>query len=176
MKKILLSIAALSLMLASCSSGDKAKVEHNNLYYFTDYETYLGFGRSVNIQKGEAFSGKCYSKADSSLAFSAGFYMNLGDISAKKLKKVEVTSQMWLSGPECEASLVITIQRGDSTVKWEGFPLKEKIKEFKTWGEMKVSIPLPQNLESYDVMKVYLWNTSNKGVAKIDDLAIQFYE
>lgn len=176
MRNVLLSIAALSLMLASCSSSDKAKEEHNNLYFFTDYENYLGFGKSLNIQKGEAFSGKCYSKADSSKAFSAGFEMALGDISTKKLKKLDVSCQGWLSDSDCEASLVIVIQRGDSAIKWDGFSLKEKLKEYKSWGEMKVTLPLPQNLDKNDVMKIYLWNTNNKGEARIDDLSIQFYE
>ncbi len=177
--KTIFAIAFISLsFFVSCSSGDDSKKdsEHNNLYYFSDFENYLGFGRSTNIQKGEAFSGKCYSKADSSRPFSAGFDMTVSDISSKKLKKVEVTSKAWLSDKDCEALLVIGVQRGDSLVKWEGFPLKEKLKEFKTWDELKGTLLLPQNLESYDVIKVYLWNTKNKGEARIDDIAVQFYE
>lgn len=173
----LLSIAALVFFGSCSSSEDKNEVkEHNNLYFFTNYDALQGFGQSTNIQKGDAFSGKFYSKADAARAFSAGFGMSYENISAKKLKKVDLTSKVWLSGPECEATLVFSVMRGDSAVKWDGFALKEKLKEFKKWDEMKVTIPLPQNLEPYDVFKIYLWNTNNKGEARIDDMEVQFYE
>ena len=174
MKKFLL-VALVIAAFASCSEEEK-KVEHNNLYFANDLENAIGWGTNKITTKGDAHSGKYYSKTDSIQPYSFAFSALLGDISEKKLSKVNVDIWTFVKNEKYKACIAVAVSRNDSTILWESSDLKAFYKEPGVWFKSSGTVKFPNNLEKTDKITVLVWNVDGKSEVRADDFEIQFFE
>ena len=177
MKRIFFCLITL-VILASCSEekSEKKNVEHDDLYFFNDFENVKGWGDALTITKGLAHSGKYFSKTDSINQFSYGFKSIKNSISEKDLKKVTVNVWILAKDPNTKAVLVTQILRNDSNFNWQKSSIKNFIVQPSTWVNMKASFNLPKDIKPKDKILIYVWNSNEKAEVDVDDFEVQFYK
>jgi len=66
----------------------------------------------------------------------------------------------------------------DSTgksIEWIGIPIKEKVKENNKWTEITETFQIPASATPESILKLFVWNASQKNEALLDDFNITFY-
>ncbi len=173
MKKTLFTLLAITVIFG-CSNSDK-KVLHNNLYFSNDLESVKGWMEYNTLRQGNAHSGNYYSTTDSAWQFSQTFVLHAGEISAKPLKKVDVSVWANVSKDHFNGCIVTCITRNDSTIFWASSDLKNFYKKTGEWFQANASFNLPASIIQSDKVKIYVWNVDGKSEIKMDDMEIQFY-
>ncbi len=127
--------------------------------------------------KGKAFSGDYFSSTDSSAQYSFGFKGAFPKACQNKNLSLIIKSKVRAGIKAKNASIVISVSYGDSTVLWKGFDIPDSLRRNSSWSEIKNEINLPRSITNAPAtLSVYLWNKDGSGNFDIDDFQIDFKE
>ncbi|MCH2044059.1 MAG: hypothetical protein MK212_07935 [Saprospiraceae bacterium] len=129
--------------------------EENNKQYWSEINTTL-------ISE-DAFNGN-HSFIVKPETFSATFVYPLDSLLGKELK---VETDCWLKGGCYEQStminLVISVEHEGQSLVWRAVPMGNQFIDARQWNHLRNFISY-KNTRSKAILKVYLWNTSDKKV------------
>jgi hypothetical protein len=183
MKKIMFVLGLAVLFIAACNdpqsgTGTDAEknTEHNDLYFSNDLENLGLWSLKSDVSRGAGHSGKYFSRADVNSPYSFGLNAEVGDLTSKKIKKVDATVWVSVANKDYEGGLICSVIRGDSSIFWSSNSLKDYVTDPGVWYEVKGSFNLPQDLQSTDRIALYVWNSGSKCDINTDDFEFQFSE
>lgn len=174
MKKIA-SLLVLSL-LGACSSDEGAATatDSANLITFNDFESGGGWVHDPSlIEQGRAHSGQYSIKVDKDHPFSLTYDMPLGKISSHKFKTIRV--EAWAFMPSDKATGNIGIQVMTPTneqVYGDGLRLPDVVKTYNKWVLVSKDFTLPDNINSNQHLKVFLWRADATDDVLLDDVKV----
>ena len=65
----------------------------------------------------------------------------------------------------------MSIDLEGKNINWQGIPQEGKLKEINKWVKVNDTFEIPANIESKDVLSLFVWNTSKEEIL-VDDFEI----
>jgi len=126
---------------------------------------------------GLAYTGNMFSRTDSAHLYGIGYKGAVPETFEAGSLRINISAYVRIIGQDGRASLVISVQKGDSSVYWENRQILPRVPEQATWTEIKDEISIPANLtgKGYTLL-IYFWNETANLICDIDDLKIRFSE
>lgn len=128
--------------------------------------------------EGQAFSGKFFSRTDSIHHFGIGYKGKFPEQCVHKNLEIVFDLQVRITGGDPKASVVISVQHGDSEVYWENYPLKAPVNSNSgSWFPSHNELKIPRNFSSPEnIIAIYVWNESASSQVDVDDVSLDFIE
>ncbi|TGD78530.1 hypothetical protein [Hymenobacter wooponensis] len=176
--KNFLWVAAL-IGLAACSSSDEKKVDANTLTS-TSFEEIAGWGVDMGtLSRERAHTGVYALKVDNAHDFSLTYDVVVGQVSPRKIKKINVHGWVFLPSTNTNAilGLQVTDPSQDNKAIWgDGIKMDEAVKDYNKWVEVSKDMEMPAELAPTHHLKMYLWRAGAIDPVYADDLSIQVIE
>lgn len=179
MKKLLF-LAAISMLIISCNSGNNEKKSSDvkPKVVKTDIENIDSLAAVPNsvwkntrtIVEGVAHSGKFSSKIDSLNEFSLVFEQRLGDMNSALPKTLNFQAYALALKPDTKVLMVVSV---NNNKYYKTAKMDTLFTTLNQWKEIKASFELPEGLLEDDVIKAYVWN-QKIGELIIDDYNLEF--
>lgn len=138
---------------------------------FFDFENHSKYHVSITDSE-NTHSGKKVSMVNETIEYSAGYDEPLGDIVMDSLKMVNITAWLYYDDPKVKARLVCSFENNKGIIQWKALDIQNTTKPGE-WTEVRFKVPIPENLNSEDILKIYLWNPF-KHTILLDDLYVSF--
>ena len=179
MKRQLLLPAAAALLLAgpwACSSDNSATAPENVLAR-NDFENLLGWMgvTDPSIALDRAHSGHYAVKVGAGTEFGGTYIREMGQMAPIKPKTLKVRAWAWVPDSKNQGSIVLSISRpsdNDRALFYEAIGLAKAVKATKEWQLVEKTFPLPDDITSTDVLKVYLWRGGTPDAVFMDDIEL----
>ena len=171
MKRIRLLLFTLFLFQFSSALAGKTFLQ-----VFTNLESVesdISWTNTESIITGDAYSGTHFCRTDSLHPYGFGYKGKFPGASAFKNLHIRLDAQVRMNGVNPNCMLVISIQRGDSTVYWESYPIREEKKIIPgSWFLNQQEFSIPSNLtDSSNTLAIYIWNSSKTSLVDLDDVS-----
>ncbi|MBK7850520.1 MAG: hypothetical protein IPJ66_05055 [Bacteroidetes bacterium] len=136
-------------------------------------ESDISWTNTESIITGDAYSGTHFCRTDSLHPYGFGYKGKFPGASAFKNLHIRLDAQVRMNGVNPNCMLVISIQRGDSTVYWESYPIREEKKIIPgSWFLNQQEFSIPSNLtDSSNTLAIYIWNSSKTSLVDLDDVS-----
>lgn len=173
--RILLLLSSTILLITGCSRQEtKIKDPLTMSFNNTELNEWTGIYSTKNSEI--AHSGKTVAFLDSSTIYSMGYLKSLENISKTKIDSVVFSYWIFCKNNKAKAKTVISIDKADNTKNlfWVGNPIEDKVKEYNKWVFVSESFVLPPNMDTKNILKLYVWNNSKEEIL-LDDLKVEFY-
>lgn len=146
------------------------------LQVFTNLESVesnISWTNTESIITGDAYSGTHFCRTDSLHPYGFGYKGKFPGASVFKNLHIRFDAQVRMSGVNPNCMLVVSIQRGDSTVYWESYSIREEKKIIPgSWFLNQQEFSIPSNLtDSSNTLAIYLWNSSKTSLVDLDDVS-----
>lgn len=157
-------------LLISCGT-DQSKSNLRNQYHndLESYDGWIGINGFYNLKVGDARSGQHSNQTDSANTYSISFSKPLIELSEQPIKKITISTWVKCLNTPANGSYVLSLERGNQTIKYFSFDLKEKDVVVNEWIQLKGTAEIPVAMPKDAVVKIYFWNKS-KSVILVDDL------
>lgn len=151
------------------------------LQVFTNLESVesnISWTNTESIITGDAYSGTHFCRTDSLHPYGFGYKGKFPGASVFKNLHIRFDAQVRMSGVNPNCMLVVSIQRGDSTVYWESYSIREEKKIIPgSWFLNQQEFSIPSNLtDSSNTLAIYLWNSSKTSLVDLDDVSFSVEE
>lgn len=166
MKRIYLLLITMITAFA-CNNRSKSSISQ-------DFESLAGWFESSFLVKGDAHSGKYFTRTSEGSEYSLTFISTLGNLSDKPLRRIDMGAWVRISEPSANAKLVLSIHSNDSTVFWQAINTEDMSIKPGEWTRLFASYDIPESFPPDYTLKMFLWNVSKKAV-DADDFDLQFY-
>jgi len=171
-------LISICILISACSKKNSTE---SSLVFANNMEGIHAWNENhpLNIIKTEkAHSGKFVCNVNSEFPYGSTFYMKLGDISSKKLKKLKVSCWLLSQDKAASPSLVFDIlDKNKQSVEYLSKDCRGVIKSENAWfhisNEVNMEPSMRSNPENY--LKVYVTNVVPQAV-QVDDLIVEFSE
>ena len=155
------------------------KVDYNIAYqtdFFNDFENkYVVWGQMQTITNETAFSGKNSSQTGAGNDFSITMEYPLKVIPDSLKRNIVVELMLNQTSLNHDAKLVLQASGTDFSYYWNGFDLKNEVREKNKWIKYKQTISIPDSIKQADLIKIYVYNPSQEKIF-IDDFRIKIEE
>ncbi|MBA3706708.1 MAG: hypothetical protein H0W84_12650 [Bacteroidetes bacterium] len=121
-------------------------------------------------------SGATVAFIDSLTSYSIGYSNEMASISKTKIDSVVFSYWAFLKNDKAQAKSVLSIldkTKGEN-IFWAGNPLKEKVKEYNKWIEIKETFIIPADIDTKCILSLYVMNNSKEEIL-LDDFKVVFY-
>lgn len=171
MKRIRLLLLTLFLFQFSFALAGATFLE-----VFTNLESVgsdIAWTNTESIITGDAYSGTHFCRTDSLHPYGFGYKGKFPGASVFKNLHIRFDAQVRMRGINPNCMLVISIQRRDSTVYWESYPIREEKKIIPgSWFLNQQEFSIPSNLtDSSNTLAIYVWNSSKTSLVDLDDVS-----
>lgn len=155
--------------------GDQFKaVEYTGNYqthFYNDCDKDLPWGQMQTITSEKAYSGDKSSLTGNGEDFSITLEYPLKIIPDSLKNTLNINFQMNQTSLHHDARLVVEAKGESFDYYWNESPLKDKAMEVDQWIEWSKEIVVPDSIKQADLIKVYIYNPSNKKIY-IDDFEV----
>jgi hypothetical protein len=152
------------------SPGYKKGYQHQ---FFNDAEGVTPWGQMNTLSKEHAHSGQQSSATGGGGSFSITLEYPLKAIPDSLKQQVNVSLWYYATALGHGAELVLEAKGDSFDYYWQGSALDPSDGELNTWAKFEKQIPIPVHIRQADVIKIYVYNTSNKKVY-VDDVSVVF--
>jgi len=159
------------LILASCNNNKKS--EHSFNKYINTGESNGCWINTNTLKEGPAFSGIISAKLDSTVEWGLGFRDSFANIGNEIPKKITANAMAMKETDLDDAVLVVSIDRKDKNLFWQGADIKGFTPNAKEWSKVSVQYNLPKDLTPSDNITVFIWN-KDKHQLYVDDFEVLF--
>ena len=167
--------AAACAGLVSCSDS-KTEVLPENVIAHNDLESAEGWApANPSLTTAKAHSGRYSMRVDNGTEYGVGYGALLAKVSPTRLKKLELSAWVLLTGKETEAKLVIEVKNpADDSQKvfWDAIILGDEVKELNKWTEVKKTFTMPENIAPTHELRFYLWRGGSSQPVFVDDVTL----
>jgi hypothetical protein len=165
---ILLSMVAF--ILHSCDGDEDEKIDLKDRYHndLESYDGWLNISGYYNLKSGEGRSGNHCIVADPS-SYTMSFIKPLNGVGDKTVKKVTVSVWVKCLAAPANGSYVVSVEKGNETLKYFSFNLSQDEAVVNEWREVKGVAHLSGNLPEDALLKIYFWNKSKAAKILVDD-------
>lgn len=139
---------------------------------YNDFEGTVSWNATGLRSSERAFSGKYSYKIYAGNQYSEAFELQFNSMFSTPPESVKLKWKTYSEENINDARFVIDLQRDGESYSWQGFEIT-KYWEKNKWIENEIELPLPDNLNLTDIIKIYAWNGSVTPVF-IDDIEIRF--
>ncbi len=136
--------------------------------WFNDMEYDSVCGIPENISMLKAFSGASSCIVNEKKQYSITFKKKISDLAVLNSVKVSLRA---LTGGKSSAALVVSIDKGNSSLFRDIHYFSGDIVEENKWFDVLQSVRIPEINDDEAVLKVYVWNPSDTD-AFVDDINI----
>ena len=126
------------------------------------------------ITSDQAHSGDMSSMTGNGNDFSITLEYPLKIIPDSLKNQIDIDFWAYQSSLNHEAKLVVEASGIDFNYYWNGTELNSGLKEINEWENYEKSIVMPDSIKQADLIKIYIYNTSNTKIY-IDDFKIKFH-
>jgi len=164
------------------------KTWHNDFYEQVDYNIayqtdffnncenkHVVWGQMQTITNETAFSGKNSSQTGAGNDFSITLEYPLEAIPDSLKRKLVINLMLYQTSIKHDAKLVLQASGKDFSYYWNGFDLKNEVKEENKWIMFNKTITIPDSIKQADLIKIYVYNPSKEKIF-IDDFRIKIEE
>lgn len=162
------SVLLIICIAVSCRNASKHSISQ-------DFEQVAGWFDTSKLYKGKGHSGEYYTHTGPGMEYSQTFIAKLGDITDKPVRRIDMGAWIRIAEPDAKARLVLSIESKDSTLFWQALDTEGISPKPGEWTRLFFTYDLPEDMKSEYIVKVFLWNVSNKAI-DADDFDIHFYE
>jgi hypothetical protein len=98
----------------------------------------------------------------------------VGDITDKTIRRIDMGAWIRIVEKSATARLVLSIESADSTIYWQAIDTESASPKVGEWTRLYFTYDLPPGILPEHVVKMFLWNRSEK-VIDADDFDLHFY-
>lgn len=176
--KNLLFIPALAMLITSCNSGNSEKsTPAQTKVIETSIENVDSLANAPNsswknlktVVEGVAHSGNFSSKIDSVNQFSLVFEDKLSNLNEGFPKSINYSAYACALKPNTKVLVVVSV---NSDKFYKAYAMDTLFTTLNEWKQINATFELPDNLNSDDILKAYVWN-KNIGELLIDDFKVE---
>ncbi|TGE05492.1 hypothetical protein [Hymenobacter fodinae] len=173
-----LSYVAAFALLTACASGEEKKVDPKVLTS-TSFEELAGWGGLDTglLTKTRAHTGQYCIKVDNTHEFSLTYDVVLGEMSPRKVKKINLHA--WVLLPTDRTNAILGIQVVDPAngqpVFGDGVKM-ETIKKYNKWVEIDKDFELPETIQPTHHLKLFLYRDAAFDSVYADDITLKIVD
>lgn len=135
--------------------------------YFNDFESNVFSAPWTNVNivdDSMAFSGTHISRCDSNNEFGIGMALTAENDFA--FQNIILDFEIMCRFPDTMASGLFAISIENSRLGnfWRGFPIAEQANDSARWFSFRLSVTLPADVASGNLIKLYLWNAESSTI------------
>ncbi len=136
-----------------------------------DFKEYSYFLKQRTARKGVLYSSK--DDLNTNNEFSKAIRVNLKNSTLVNYRRAEVSVDAEIYTANSDAAIVVTIVSKDSTIYWNGYPLKESYNFNKLGEKQKIKnyFWLPRSYTTDSEISTFIWNI-NKDSLQVSNLRI----
>lgn len=158
--------------------GNAYEEVNDDLRYKTAFfnncdDKHLVWGQRKSISEEQAYSGKKSSQTGAGNDYSIVMSYPLKVIPDSLKNHLHINLMFYQNAPHHQAKLVVQASGLNFKSFWKGFVLNQKNSPLNTWINYQKKIAIPDSIKQADIIKVYVYNTSDEKVY-IDDFSIKF--
>lgn len=172
-KKIAKNVA-YSLMKYYSGNYKEVKYTENYLSSFqNDCEGKIIWSQMQTLSREQKYSGEFSSKTGGGQDFGITFEYPFDKIQDTLKNIINIDMHIFMSSINKDAKLAIEAQGNEIKHFWIGINLDDQIKVSNKWCDFKYKFIVPQEIKNAGVIKVYVYNKSDK-IVYADDIKIDF--
>ncbi|MEI7594312.1 MAG: hypothetical protein WCK02_01090 [Bacteroidota bacterium] len=163
MKKLGLIFLTVFIVASSCCNKEEKKTGTFKKF-FNNGETEGSWLNTNTLKEGPAFSGTKSAQVDSLTEYGFGFRDTLKNVGDNIPLKISANAMIMRPTEIDDATLVVSVDRGDKNLLWQGTSLKGFAPKPNEWSKLSVQYNLPKDLQATDKIAVYLWNKDKRKI------------
>lgn len=175
LRHLIVPLAATLLLLPGCGDSKEEATPSNQLA-FNDYEAVVGWmPEQKSVTRERAHSGHYAVKVDGANEYGMGYSMVLSRVLDHKPRKMHVEGWGYMTDAKSNARLdfqLVDLTNSNKAAFDDGIDYGTAIKDYGKWVKISKDITLPENLNSAQELRVFLWRGAATTPAYIDDLRI----
>lgn len=142
--------------------------------YLADFESRQLF---PNLSREEFSIGRGSAKLDKFNKFTDAVEICVDSSWINKNVLLQVNAMVYAKNPKADAELVVSIDRWGKNYHWKSINSKDMIRKKRRWMPLMLTLPLPDDIQPNDIIKVFLMNQSEHEIYMDNtDIEIRSYE
>jgi predicted dithiol-disulfide oxidoreductase (DUF899 family) len=141
--------------------------------FFNDCEKTVIWGQMHTLSDENAFSGRYASKTGKGNEYSITFEYPFQSIPDTARNTIQIECKLWMQSTDIDAKLVIQAKGDKMEEYWYGELLSNHVHQTHSWEDFQLNFQIPDKIKQADLVKIYVFNVSNKTVL-LDDFKIEF--
>ncbi|MBA3901414.1 MAG: DUF4843 domain-containing protein, partial [Bacteroidetes bacterium] len=141
--------------------------------FFNDGEKQTVWGQMQTLSTERAYSGKYASKVGGENDYGLTFEYPFAKIPDSLKREISIGMKFFQDDLNHKAQLVIQAQKGGKDVYWQAINLVNNVPETGEWADFEYNLLINKEIETAEIIKIYLYNPSDK-VVFLDDFRIDF--
>ena len=174
MKKIILSLAAIGLLVSSCGDKEPARIERvfeANVNLENDYINIDNTKKQYNAHSGEYYSG-----IDTSMKYGAGYVKKIQD--SLRGYNLNLVVSAWLRefSEPADGAVAVSVNLKDGKAKdWTGLKVKPENFKAKEWIYVTDTFRYNSDfMKDVDEIKIFSMKVEGGDMLDVDDLKIKY--
>ncbi|MBF9223736.1 hypothetical protein [Hymenobacter ruricola] len=171
-------------LLAACSSHDDAGDWIGDVVTANDYEAVMGWvPGATSITRDHAHSGRYADRVDAAHEWGVTFQAPLGQASVHALRGLDI--EAWAYAKEVQPAATASLQvevwahgpGQDPAPLFSGsMPLAAQLQDSCVWTKVNSRFTLPPSMPYDANLRIFLWRSTAKKAAYLDDIRVKALE
>ena len=141
----------------------------DSLYFKHDFDN---SGKMKNTTDKQFYSGERSNQISKKSPYSYNMEIPVNTLKRNQLHKIYVRAKIMQTGLN-EKYILVFQSKGGEKKFWKGVPVYKQFKSLNTWETFSFSMDTPDDIKSFESLKVYFYKPS-KGSIYIDDFELIF--